>query len=118
MEAAGWAAERNSPVSEMNLACVYMTISSRLLGQFCSFRIPQSNCALFLPYLAALRNNFHAGDRAYPVVSVYMKNSHPGKRDLASFKRDLGNRASPLVPYTTICKLPLTVHSKQRFKKL
>ena len=28
-----------------------------------------------------------------------MKNFHPGKRDLASFKRDLANRASPLLPY-------------------
>ena len=54
---------------------------------------------LFLPYLAAFRNNFHPGNRASPVVSVYMKNFHPGKRDLASFKRDLANRASPLVPY-------------------
>ena len=55
MEAAGWAAERNSPVSEMNLACVYMTISSRLLGQFCSFRIPQSNCDIVFTIFSSFK---------------------------------------------------------------
>ena len=66
---------------------------------FVVFAFHRTIVTLFLPYLAAFRNNFHPGNRASPVVSVYMKNFHPGKRDLASFKRDLANRASPLVPY-------------------
>ena len=66
---------------------------------FVVFAFHRTIVTLFLPYLAAFRNNFHPGNRASPVVSVYMKNFHPGKRDLASFKRDLANRASPLVAY-------------------
>ena len=66
---------------------------------FVVFAFHRTIVTMFLPYLAAFRNNFHPGNRASPVVSVYMKNFHPGKRDLASFKRDLANRASPLVPY-------------------
>ena len=66
---------------------------------FAVFAFHRTIVTLFLPYLAAFRNNFHPGNRASPVVSVYMKNFHPGKRDLASFKQYLANRACPLVPY-------------------
>ena len=84
----------------MNFACVYMTkFHPACRDNFVVFAFHRTIVILFLPYLAAFRNNFHPGNRASPVVSVYMKNFHPGKRDLASFKRDLANRASPLVPY-------------------
>ena len=89
----GWPAKRDGPVSEMNLACVYMTkFHPACRDNFVVFAFHRTIVTLFLPYLAAFRNNFHPGNRASPVVSVYMKIFHPGKRDLA-------NRASPLVPY-------------------
>ena len=64
------------------LLCLYEKISSRLPGQFCYIDV----------VLTVVKNRQIARLRVF-----IWRNSHPGKRDLASFKRDLGNRASPLV---------------------